>query len=770
MVRYSYREPEQQKSSTKVEPADRSMPIKARLNFNDTLARMKYFHNKKEQKLTELKRSENRKIMKELTTSPRINENGGIEVNGTFYDRMREDTQKRENRLDMSSERIKFLKPELKELTFSPRINKSSHDLSRSINDMYVWEKKRNFKVSIMQAEKEEEDFDFKPTIKSGVKTRHKYLDSDCHSARKSTKTLVDEETNQESKEKLKQIRKDMTPKINDKSKKLVANRAKYSYLNEGTLACPLPIKNKESYQIDSKKNENKSTSIILDKNTKRNSLVNEKTSCTTKSVKSVIDKSTNNYNEMPNNDSLIAENFLKITENVKTEFDLSFNGSLTVYSNEVEDPKPNEKKDLLVQSEQNIGIKEKSIIKKEALKSSNKNVIHTKNMNFITPKKIAKSTQKIPWVIPSNATPKEDKENIGKNSNEKSCNKSNQKSARKSQYAKFSKKGYDINADFDYNRAINVLKPVEKANTSKEKVFKRCHGYATYDHSSGDFNESLRDTYFNEVGLLQSLEGSILDRSNSKSCNKNRLKNLINTKLTHVKKKEDHELEICNMKNHTMPLCSNNDSIEETLYYHDNQNKNFNKKQKITKDILNYSSTKKAESRNQKTSNNNEIYISLDKSYDTENKIKLESKYESVNISKIIKEKKLTSYKNSNDIERELLAVKEKSNNKKTYFEMSKINSARMSETTRPSVKAQDNSIKNVNQKKSIKDGDFPKKEIKQTKDKYINQNSEKDGYIDDIHTAVEENLQRVKQKASEKVDIFAEYKDLLSNINEFF
>ena len=223
------------------------MPIKSKLNFRETLARMKHYHNKKQQKLTDIKREENRKEMKELTTSPRINKNDNFEVNGSFYDRMKNDCNKRERNQDPSCERMKFIQPDLKECTFSPRINKSSHVLSRSIQDMYVWEKKKNFKVSIMQQEKTEEDYDFNPSIKSGIKIRPKYMDNDSYSAKKSTKTIAEGEIKEEEKKKVKLIRRDMTPKLNEKSKKLVARRAKHSYLNEGTLACPLPIKNRDN-------------------------------------------------------------------------------------------------------------------------------------------------------------------------------------------------------------------------------------------------------------------------------------------------------------------------------------------------------------------------------------------------------------------------------------------------------------------------------------------------------------------------------------------
>ena len=101
--------------------------------FEETLERMKNFHHKKEQRMTDIKRNLHRKFTKELTASPTINRNYRLE--GDFYSRMDEDNYRRDlkNNLDVCSERIQFLKPEVREMTFSPKINPTSISLNRSI-------------------------------------------------------------------------------------------------------------------------------------------------------------------------------------------------------------------------------------------------------------------------------------------------------------------------------------------------------------------------------------------------------------------------------------------------------------------------------------------------------------------------------------------------------------------------------------------------------------------------------------------------------------
>ena len=39
------------------------MPIKSKLDFRETLSMMKHYHNKKQQKLTDLKREENNSLL-----------------------------------------------------------------------------------------------------------------------------------------------------------------------------------------------------------------------------------------------------------------------------------------------------------------------------------------------------------------------------------------------------------------------------------------------------------------------------------------------------------------------------------------------------------------------------------------------------------------------------------------------------------------------------------------------------------------------------------
>ena len=323
---------------------------------------------------------------------------------------------------------------------------------------------------------------------------------------------------------------------------------------------------------------ENKSVSLVLEQHLKKNDIANDKTSCSTKCVKSVVDKSISNLIELPDNKAFIDSTLLKINENFRTEGDLSFNGSTSILGDEHESPRFRPKNNLLILSDNEVccfrpksnskeiffcGSDKKSEPKSECkadtiaeinyveIKSAKKKTIHAKNMNFITPKKIGKSPHKLMQKAVLNDYTQEQKENISKNSNQKSCKKTDQKSCKKTDqksskkpnYVKYLKKGYDINEEFDYKRALNVLKPIDtNLNTSKEKIFGKCHGYATYDHSSGDFNDSLRGSYFNEVEHIKSLEGLSLDKSNSKAHHKNKLKNIITGQLSNAKKKEGQE------------------------------------------------------------------------------------------------------------------------------------------------------------------------------------------------------------------------------------
>jgi hypothetical protein len=122
---------------------------------------------------------------------------------------------------------------------------------------------------------------------------------------------------------------------------------------------------------------------------------------------------------------------------------------------------------------------------------------------------------------IPRSKTPCKNSENkpvkFGEFSSKKIPGKKAKKSAGK---VKKTSKGHDINTDFDYSRAINVL-PVSPRNKTgyshfhdsgcnDGNCFGRCHGYATYDHTSGDFLDSseLRNTYFQDADYIRHLQG----------------------------------------------------------------------------------------------------------------------------------------------------------------------------------------------------------------------------------------------------------------------
>jgi hypothetical protein len=122
---------------------------------------------------------------------------------------------------------------------------------------------------------------------------------------------------------------------------------------------------------------------------------------------------------------------------------------------------------------------------------------------------------------IPRSKTPCKNSENkpvkFGEFSSKKIPGKKAKKSAGK---VKKTSKGHDINTDFDYSRAINVL-PVSPRNKTgyshfhetgcnDGNCFGRCHGYATYDHTSGDILDSseLRNTYFQDADYVRHLQG----------------------------------------------------------------------------------------------------------------------------------------------------------------------------------------------------------------------------------------------------------------------
>jgi hypothetical protein len=220
------------------------VPLKGKNpRFEDTLSRMQTFHKKKQERMTEIKRGLNRKFMREQTASPKINTN--YRTDGNFYSRMHEDDFRRSLRGDddFSSERIRSLKPEVRECTFTPKINRKSTSLNRSVNDMFLWEHKRQMKVKILQHEKTDIDYDFKPTIKSGKKTQPRFLDSPKSVAKKEAE-FVNEVLDQSA---LKKIRQKMIPTINEKSREIVQGRARNAYA-QGTTSCPMPVKVRNSF------------------------------------------------------------------------------------------------------------------------------------------------------------------------------------------------------------------------------------------------------------------------------------------------------------------------------------------------------------------------------------------------------------------------------------------------------------------------------------------------------------------------------------------
>lgn len=90
---------------------------------------------------------------------------------------------------------------------------------------MYLWEQKRQLKVSMLQKEKEEIDFDFNPTIKSGKRTRPRFLQKtptkSCNRIDKSQEFT----NNDGSAADIRKYREQMTPRMNSKSIQIMNDR-----------------------------------------------------------------------------------------------------------------------------------------------------------------------------------------------------------------------------------------------------------------------------------------------------------------------------------------------------------------------------------------------------------------------------------------------------------------------------------------------------------------------------------------------------------------
>ena len=135
-----------------------------------------------------------------------------------------------------SQEYQRYLMPEVRESTFSPRINEESNNLNRSYDDMLIWLEKSRIKTEMQREFREIADYDerdFKPCIKSGSKTKARYLEpkvqKELPAAFFENREIfenIDPELNRVYE---KEIRKEFMPKINSKSRQLVAQKKRRS-------------------------------------------------------------------------------------------------------------------------------------------------------------------------------------------------------------------------------------------------------------------------------------------------------------------------------------------------------------------------------------------------------------------------------------------------------------------------------------------------------------------------------------------------------------
>jgi len=162
-------------------------------------------------------------------------------------------------------------------------------------------------------------------------------------------------------------------------------------------------------------------------------------------------------------------------------------------------------------------------------------------------------------------------------------------------------------------------------------------------------------------------------------------------------------------------------------------------------------------------------MYQSYEKSYETENKIYSNCKYESVNISRIIQEKKqsATKHKKNTNTKKITYINKEKSNNKNSYLEIS---NNRLVESARPSIKQEQNIIKATKSKISKNTEEITKKEVMLPKDKNNNQNFQKKSKQNEEYIQAEPILKQINQPTKVKFDPFKDAHDLLNDLNEFF
>lgn len=162
-------------------------------------------------------------------------------------------------------------------------------------------------------------------------------------------------------------------------------------------------------------------------------------------------------------------------------------------------------------------------------------------------------------------------------------------------------------------------------------------------------------------------------------------------------------------------------------------------------------------------------MYQSYEKSYETESKIYSGSNYESVNISRIIQEKKQSATKHQKNTNTKKITYinKEKSNNKNSYLEIS---NNRLAESARPSIKQEQNISKAIKSKTSRNIEEITKKEVMLPKDKNNNQNFQKKFKQNEEYVQIEQILQPVNQPIKVKFDPFKDAHDLLKDLNEFF
>ena len=529
------------------------IPIKSKITTkefeNRVLHRMKAQEKKKTEKIEYLLKQKKEKIEKSISPVPKTNHN--IKIPGGFYDRLKNDEAKRNFNENHEYERRIWLDPEIREQTFSPNINKKSNNLHRSINELFYWEEKRRTKLMIQQKEKTEIDYDFNPSIKSGLRTPTKYLDK---SEQQRWENRHAENTI--SPERLKEIRANFCPKINKRSRNIVEkmDRSRDCY-KEGTINQPGKVKTniKSHYKKGKKSQGNKENSIepklkeqqeqmnpveLAPQNKHSQKHQSKNFYHDIESVQQSNQKSLtkDNSDEIPTITEVTParkEDITGLTATPNDEEDLSFHcakiktpkcdhnrGSQTPKrimknvqkytpirnsTNQQDVCSQNEKIRELLKKDNNdsqiaLAIEDKYNLP-EAY-SVNEAVYNAMVLNSLSPSRQTPSNSylEVPLKTRGHSPIYDEARYVYKSSNKKKKSKK-LKSMKKKSPREYNNQiecqGFDVNPNFNYERAMNIAEENYDKNNKDRYITNhgRCHGYGSYDFNTG-FPENPHEKY----------------------------------------------------------------------------------------------------------------------------------------------------------------------------------------------------------------------------------------------------------------------------------